>query len=389
MRYIKHMVVTALVIIIVLTLVLSCAPAAPKESIKIGVIVPYSGLGAWVGPRIEHGIEVKLDEVGWEIMGRKIEIIGEDSAGDPVTGVDKAKKLVEADKVDVVFGTMYAHVQFPVTAYLAESGTPNIAMTNVATDLYRAGFGNFFMTLGTMLGSSYYLGHYAFDELGYRTATVLHDDYVGGQEYMQGFIEGFKEKGGTIIQTQRPPLGTFDYAPYISAMDEADVVAIWFIPPEIPAFYKQYYEFGKKMPILYTYLAGEEQDWVATGDTCIGTVGQTNYSSLIDNDINKRFVEALQEKYGASAEIYELASYIGTTVFLEAVKATKGNTAHDKINEALKEVSVDTPGGRISFTPEGLAIGGQHIVQVVKKADRYVVEILKTYEQVVRKAPSE
>jgi hypothetical protein len=71
------------------------------------------------------------------------------------------------------------------------------------------------------------------------------------------------------------------------------------------------------------------------------------------------------------------------------VRATKGDTRHDQINQALKKVSLETPEGKLSFSPDGVGIGDELIVKVVKKENRYETEILKTYKQVVRKARSE
>lgn len=391
MRQIKYIGLVLVAVLMALTLLIGCAPGPAEElpPIKIGILAPFSGMGEYHSGLLENGARAKLDEVGWEIAGRDIELIAEDTAGDPVIGVDKAKKLVEVDKVDVVIGPLFSHVAMAVASYLTPSRTPLIFYSLHPMEATRLGGGNVFMPVGTNGGSTAYLGSYVYDKLGYRTATLIFDDYVAGEAYTQGFIESFEGSGGTIVQIQRSPLGTFDYAPYIATMEEADVVALWFIPPEMPAFYKQYTEYGKKMPILYTYIALVEQDMVQMGDLSIGTLGQGIYTSLIDTAANKRFVKDMEQKYGWTPSYYEYGSYVSTSLFLEAVKATKSDTTSEAIIQALKQIEVDTPGGKLSFTDEGIGIGDQFILEVVKRGDRYMLEVLETYSQVVMKAPWE
>ncbi|OGP65070.1 MAG: hypothetical protein A2170_16705, partial [Deltaproteobacteria bacterium RBG_13_53_10] len=286
-------------------------------------------------------------------------------------------------------GPVWAHTALAVAPLLAESKTPQILPNGHSIGIMKKSAGNLFMLKGSHFGENYYSGVYAYEDRGYRTAVVLHDDFVGGEELSGGFVKAFKERGGTIVQIQKPPLGTFDFAPYLSAMKKADVVAIWLIPPELPPFYKQYQQFGLKMPIIHTFMQAWHEIWKEAGDACLNTIGQIEYSASLGTDINRRFQKAFREKYGKPASLFHEAGYASATVFLEAVKATKGDTRPDQINKALKKVSVETPEGRLSFSPEGIGIGDSLIVKVIKKDGRYDTEVLKTYKQVVRKISSE
>jgi len=390
MRRIKYVGLVVAAVLMVLATVVGCAPkpAGKLTPIKIGMLAPFSGVGEYDSKLIENGVRAKLDEVGWEIAGRKIELITEDTAGDPVGGVDKAKKLVQVDKVDVVLGTLFSHVSLAVAKYLATTGTPQIAYSKIPIAMLAGKNG--FLPLGTGVGNSDHLGSCVYNKLGYRTAAVIFDDYVAGEEYTEGFRKTFKESGGSIVQVQRSPLGTFDYSPYVATMKKADCVAFYLIPPECPPFYKQYTGAGLKMPLLYTDLSGwSDKDRTQIGDSCVGTVGQGIYSTLIDNDLNKKFVQTMKQKYGIYPSSYEYGGYLSTAVFLAAVKATKGDTTHEKIISALKKIKIDTPTGKLSFTDEGVGIGSKYILQVVKEGDRYPLKVLETYTKVVMKAPWE
>lgn len=390
MRFIKYVAISTLAAIILLTLATSCAPTAPKSSVKIGLLLDFSGMGgADIGPYHKEGVELKLDEVGYQVAGRKIELIIEDNAGDPALGAQKAKKLVEADKVDAVIGPVWAHVASATAPIFAEAKIPQFLCVGEPVDIMKLSAGNLYWPRGTHCASSYYSGVYAAGVLGYRTAVVLHDDFSTGQNQVQGFTGGFTENGGTIVQTIKTPLGTFDFAPFVSQIEEADVLAIWIIPTELPVFYKQYYEFGLNMPIMYTYLQAWDELWQPVGDNCLGTIGQVTWSSDIDNEVNKQFLEAFESKYNKPANMFHETGYALTSVILDALEATNGDATPDKINGVLKQMSFDVPEGKISFTPEGVGIGDEFIVKVVKENNIYQTETIKVYEDVVRKAPWE
>jgi len=397
----KKSILITLALLLVISLMAIGCPATPPTTtpptttppatkpIKIGLLFDYSGMGAADIPFHEPGARLKLDEVGWEVAGRQIELITADNGGDPVKGVEAVQKMVEVDKVDVIIGPVWGHVALAIAPVLADTKTPLVIPSGQIMDVINAGAGNVFLIRGTFSGNAYYSGVYAYEDLGYRTAVVLYDDFATGEAFAKGFIEPFEERGGTIIQTVKPPLGTFDFAPYLSNMEKADVVAMWIQPPELPSFYKQYNEYGLKMPIIYTSDTAQSETWEGVGDYYLGTIAQHEYSALLDNDANKEFMDILKTKESMPYVDFLEAGYTAVAVFLKAVEATNGDTTPDKINEALRKVSVDTPEGKISFTDEGVGIGNELIVKIAKINDSYEKEILKTYEQVVRKAPWE
>src|SRR3989304_1817660 len=83
------------------------AAAASKTSgkpIKIGALLPLTGALLHEGPQVRKGIELALEHNANMVAGRKIELFVEDSATDPTTALDKARKLVERDGVSIITG---------------------------------------------------------------------------------------------------------------------------------------------------------------------------------------------------------------------------------------------------------------------------------------------
>jgi len=90
-------------VVLVLCAVLAAPTAAVAQGpIKIGFISPLSGAIAAAGKDMYSGCELYWQETGWQIAGRKLEVILEDNEGLPATALTKARKLVESDKVHML-----------------------------------------------------------------------------------------------------------------------------------------------------------------------------------------------------------------------------------------------------------------------------------------------
>src|SRR5208282_1511649 len=80
--------------------------ARGEESIKLGWIDPLTGSLSALAVTETDGAKYAVGEVNKKggILGRQVELLVEDSANDVGTGVQKARKLIDRDKVDVIFG---------------------------------------------------------------------------------------------------------------------------------------------------------------------------------------------------------------------------------------------------------------------------------------------
>src|SRR4029434_2690254 len=67
---------------------------------------PLSGPTAPPGKDMYSGCELYWKETGWQMAGRKVEVILEDNEGNPATTLTKARKLVESDKGHMLAGVI-------------------------------------------------------------------------------------------------------------------------------------------------------------------------------------------------------------------------------------------------------------------------------------------
>jgi len=84
--------------------------AQTRAPIKLGNLNTFTGGLAYAGEANFNAMSLYFDSIGWSIAGRKVEIIKEDDQFNPQVGLQKAKKLIESDKVDVLIGQTRAEL---------------------------------------------------------------------------------------------------------------------------------------------------------------------------------------------------------------------------------------------------------------------------------------
>src|SRR3981189_3133798 len=88
--------------------------ARGETPVKIGFIDPITGsLSALAVTEVE-GAKWTVEQMNKKggILGRPVQLLVEDSANDTGTGVQKAHKLIERDKVDMIMGDVNSGIAY-------------------------------------------------------------------------------------------------------------------------------------------------------------------------------------------------------------------------------------------------------------------------------------
>ena len=83
---------------------------AQGAPLKVGLVLPYTGVYAVLGESITQGMELVFARENWTVAGRKIEMIKEDDEMQPPVGIRKTEKLIESDKVDILTGPVHSGI---------------------------------------------------------------------------------------------------------------------------------------------------------------------------------------------------------------------------------------------------------------------------------------
>ena len=388
----KHLLVRVFVGFVVLFFAgLACVQAQGKEEpIRLGILTDYTGFIADYGPKWRVLQDMYLDEIGYKIAGKPIKLFIEDSGSKPDMSLEKAKKLVGVDKVHMLVGTILGTNTLTVAPYAAEVKIPHIIWYTGHYEAVERGWS--FATTPPAETSTYIAGKYAYDK-GYRTATCIGQDYVAGHKFNGGAMQAFIDKGGKIIQKQWAPLGTKDFAPYLTAMKHADVCFFWLAGVTTVTFWKQYAEYGllDKMPLVMTEGDTLFEPWLREVDPrLVGRVsGRTSYTSDIDTPASRKFVAAFRAKTGFDPDAYDLAAYETMMLAIKAFERTKGDTNPEKLRQAIRGLKLETPSGVVRISPEGFAFRTSYTFELAKKDERIVRKRIGQYpeQELIRLRP--
>jgi len=335
---------------------------AAAQEVKVGVVLPYTGVGAELGQQMDRGLELYLKLNADQVKPYKIALIKRDSkAPDGVGAKVAVQELLTQDKVDAIVGFSYspdAIASAPVIsagkklAVIANAGTAFI--TNLSPDFVRTSF--------TMWHSGYSLGAEAAKTLHAKTAVVAYTDYPPGKDSLEAFKNAFEASGGRVIDTipAGGPGAVPDFTPFFQrAKDEKPDVLYVFVPAgdHATAVVKTYGALGMRAAGIKLIGPGDivqDSKLQAMGDAAVGLITMHHYNADLDNPQNKRFVAAWKKEYGADSvtDFFSVGAYDAMAAIVHAAQATKGKMDGDAAVKSLLGWKFDSPQGPIMIDPE-------------------------------------
>lgn len=358
--------VLAFVVMITAALLLAGCGGAQKETkeaaktddkgtIKVGILHSLSGTMAISEVSLRDAELMAIDEINAAggVLGKKIDPIIEDGASDWPTFAEKAKKLLQRDKVATVFGCWTSASRkavlpvfegnkgllwYPVQ-YEGLESSPNIFYTGAAPNQQITPSVTWLLQNNK---KKFYL---------------LGSDYVFPRTANKIIKAQLAAEGGTLVGEEYTPLGHTDYSTIISKIKAAkpDVVYNTLNGDSNVAFFKQLSDAGitsKDIVTMSVSIAEEEIRGIGA-QNMVGHLAVWNYFQTTDTPENKAFVEKYKSRYGQSRVTDDPieAAYFQVYLWAESVKKA-GTTDVDKVREASKNLEFKAPEGLVKVDPE-------------------------------------
>ena len=367
-------------------LLLNASLALAQETIKVGLIAPFSGPFADYGKQMEGGIKAWVAEHGDTVAGKKIEVIIRDTTG-PAPEIAKrlAQELVVRDKVDFLAGFGLTPEAFAVAPIAEQAKKPMIVM-NAATSSVTtksAYIARFSMTLPQVSGP---MATWAIKN-GIKRVVTLVADYGPGLDAETAFKTSFAGGGGQVLESIRVPLKNPDFAPYIQRIKDARPEAVFIFVPageQGIAFMKGYRERGLADAGIRIIATGDLTDdhvLEAMGDPALGVITTFHYSAAHDSPENKAFLKsyAKTNPNGGRPNFMSVAAYDGMHAIYDVVRKLNGKMDGDKAMAVLKGMKFTSPRGPIAIDPDTRDIIQTVYVRKVEKVrgELYNVEFDK------------
>jgi branched-chain amino acid transport system substrate-binding protein len=336
---------------------LAAASVHAQSTIRIGLIMPYSGQFADTATQMDNGIKLYMKQMGDTVAGRKIELIRKDVGGiAPDVAKRLAQELVVRDKVDMLAGFVLTPNAMAASDVSVEAKKFMVIM-NAATAIITTRSPYSTRTSLTMPQLNETLGTWA-QRSGAKKAYTMVSDYGPGHDAEGAFQLGFKEAGGEIAGSVRYPIANSDFSAFVQRAKDAnpDAIYVWVPGGTQPgAVGKSLAERGidpKKTKIFGQGELTDENALKSLGDAGLGIITASHYDYNHDSAMNREFVKGYNESYGRNPDFFSVGGYDGMHLIYEALKKTGGKTDAEALIAAAKGMKWESPRGPVLIDPE-------------------------------------
>ncbi|PDT83798.1 ABC transporter substrate-binding protein [Sinorhizobium sp. BJ1] len=369
---------------------LTIGGAAQADTIKIGVIGPFSGPFALQGKNFKAGIDAYMALNGSKVGDDDIEVIYRDvPQPDPAQSKALAQELVVKEGVQYLAGFYFTPDAMAVTPLLEQANVPLVIM-NAATSAIVTKSPLVVRTSFTLWQTSTPIAKVAKDAGVSKVISVV-SDYGPGVDAENAFKKGFEAVGGQVVEAIRMPLATNDFSPIMQRIKDSGAEGVFaFLPsgPTTLGFVKAFNENGLKEAGIKFFAPGDltqESDLPALGEAALGIQTTFHYAVSHDSPENKTFVEAAGKAIGNPAELSfpSVGAYDGMHVVYKMIEATGGEQDAQKAVDAVKGLSWTSPRGPVSIDAESRHITQNIYLREVAKAEdgSYYNKEIATFEK--------
>jgi urea transport system substrate-binding protein len=355
-------------------------PTRAQETIKVGILHSLSGTMSISEVSVKDATLLAIEEINAAggILGKMIEPIVEDGASDWPTFAEKAKKLIEEDKVVVVFGcwtsasrkavkpvfeSLNSLLFYPVQ-YEGLEQSPNIFYTGATTNQQ------------IVPAVDYLLAQ------GMKKIFLLGSDYVFPRTSNTIIKAQLAANGGETVGEEYVPLGGTEFSTILTKIKEAKPDAIFntLNGDSNVAFFKQYIDAGytaETLPTLSVSIAEDEVRGIGA-ENVVGQLVAWNYYQLTETEANTKFVAAYKAKYGEDRVTDDPieAGYFGVYLWKLAVEKA-GSTDVAAVKAAAPGITFEAPEGTVTIDGDN-----QHTYKTVRigkiNADGLIDEVSAT-----------
>ncbi len=340
-----------------LALSMSLNAAAAEDPIKVGILHSLSGTMAISETVLKDTVEMLIAKQNAEggVLGRELEAVVVDPASNWPLFAEKAKQLIENDKVAVVFGCWTsvsrksvlpvfeeknALLFYPVQ-YEGEELSKNVFYTGQeATQQVLAGL------------------DWIAKEKKAKTFFLVGSDYIWprtsnkiARKHIENVIKG------SVVGEEYYPLGNTQFGSLINKikLKKPDVIFTDVVGGSNVAFYKQLKAAGvtAKTQTLLTISVTEDEMLGIGGENVEGFYASMKYFQSLENPNNKKFVADFKAKFGPNAVMGDVtqAAYLGPWLWKAAVEKA-GSFDVDKVIAASIGLELKTaPEGYVKVHP--------------------------------------
>lgn len=351
------------------------ATVQAADTLKFGALATLEGPFTVMGEDSLRGVKLALNQFNNTAAGKKIELITMSSDASPDSAIRAARKLVEQDKVDILIGPLsgsegvalkeYAKTQLQVTFLNGASAAQDTTLRDPAPNYFR------FQTEGAQWMAG--LGEYALNVKGYKKIVTVAEDYSFPYTQVFGFLLGYCQAGGKVLNRFWVPLGAKDYSTTVASIPEGiDAIYVALGGADAVNFLSQYEQAGGKKPLIGGSITMDQSVLGSKGrrrDFLVGTPSAGPIADSYDKESWKKWVAQYKKenpKGFPSPSLFCYGYYCATLAALEGLTEVKGDLSnqHKAFRETLSKMVLQAPAGAIKLDENRQAVADNFLTEV-------------------------
>ena len=328
------------------------AIALAQETVKLGLLHSLSGTIAIAEASLVDAEKLAIEEINANggVMGRKIEAVVEDGASENAVFAEKARKLLERDKVAAIVGCYTSASRKAILPALARAK-------------------------GLLYYPTYYEGqeqdqHVFYPSQEATQSVIAAVDWMAREKGKTFFLVGsdyiyprtcnkiakptIVKAGGKVLGEEYAPLGHTEFSSIINKIKAAkpDCIYSTVVGGSNVAFYKQMRAAGldgSKQVLLSTVVSENEIEGIGK-DNAEGYYACMGYFQSIKSPANEKFVKAFKAKYGQERVIGDPMEVAYNSVYLWKLAVEKAKSFDvDKVIAASSGLELEAPEGTVKI----------------------------------------
>ena len=342
-------------VVLVLGLILTgcqqaATPTPAPKPIKVGLPVILTGADTYVfGEMVRDAAILAVEEINAKggVLGRPLELVVYDDAGDPAQAVAVAHKLCEDQEIVAVIGHTFSGTTIPTMPVYNEC---RLGMLELGSNprITIQGYDNVFrITCANDLITGYAGADYVVDQLGIDSVAVIHNKTMWGEAVATVFQKRCEELGVTVTSFQGIDANAVDFTPTLTKVNSENPGAVYFAGySESALVCNQMKDLG--MDQHYIAAEATSSEFVdAVKEKGVGTLAPTAAPPVDFREETRKFTAAFKARWNKEPEEWSPV-YYDVVYALAAAIEHAGTAERDAIIKALHEVEVPSivhPGG--------------------------------------------
>ncbi len=322
------------------------------DTIRIGLAGPVTGPVAQYGDMQFIGAEMAIEQINKAggVNGAQLQGVRYDDACDPKQAVAVANKIVN-DNVKFVVGHLCSSSTQPASDIY--EGILMITAASTSPDITSRGYELIFRTIGLDSLQGPTAGNFIADHVKPKNVAVIHDK----QQYGEGIATAVKQ----TLESKNIKVGLFeginagdkDFSSLIAKLKREGVDFVYYggYHPELGLLLRQSKEKGLNVRFMGPEGVGNSEISAIAGPASEGMY-VTLPKSFDQDPRNKELVDAFKAKKQDPSGPFVFPAYAAVQVIAEGIEKA-GSTDTDKVAEALRSNTFDTPTGNLAFDEKG------------------------------------